>query len=72
MGSAKLIALPFYFKGIFMWRNISKIMVAGLLFTSLVGCSASNGEKQRERMPVIIRKVILPLLLHQVLVVAGI
>lgn len=27
-----------------MWRNISKIMVAGLLFTSLVGCSASNGE----------------------------
>ncbi|MEQ6854847.1 tripartite tricarboxylate transporter substrate binding protein [Lysinibacillus capsici] len=28
-----------------MWRNISKIMVAGLLFTSLFGCSASNGEK---------------------------
>ena len=27
-----------------MWRKISKVMIAGLLFTSLVGCSSSNGE----------------------------
>lgn len=48
-----------------MWRKISKVMIAGLLFTSLVGCSSSNGETAEGKKQIIIRKVILPLLLHQ-------
>lgn len=55
-----------------MWRNISKIMAAGLLFTSLVGCSASTGEKTEGKNANDYPKSNITMLLHQVLVVAGI